>query len=133
MAKAHMLAVASGFLGVLLVCAAWITSLRLGPPLEAWVAGATIAFVPVVLVLLAILAMAVNLVFENLRPRGLLAATLTGAALALGAVLFSCGPFACFLPGVNRMMGWFLVLGTALAAALHQIVLMHFKRRVRHG
>ena len=48
---------------------------------------------------------------------------LTTLALAYVITAVYCGPVACFQPGPNRLMGWFVVLGVAAAALVHQVVL----------
>jgi hypothetical protein len=57
----------------------------------------------------------------------------TTAVSAYLLLALSCGPIACFLPGTNRAMGWFMVAGVALAAGTHHLVHSRLQQRARNG
>jgi len=44
------------------------------------------------------------------------------------AIAAACGPIACLRFDGNRLLGWFLVGGTALAATAHHLVFTQMRR-----
>jgi hypothetical protein len=122
-AGAHVLALLAALVVVIAVSAAWIVHLRLGPRLDGLIVGPMIIVVPLGILLLIGM-------WGTIRwaARGRIhwtAWTVFGATLAMSAIVTAgyCGPIACFAPGNNRLVGWFLVAGATLAALAHHLVL----------
>ena len=132
-ARAHILALLATFLAVVAASALWIVNLRLGPPLEGLVGGPMVVFVPFVMLIFV----AVWLVIRGLlhgrvkwRVSTVLLTTLVASAIV---VAFTCGPISCFTPGMNRLMGWFVVGGVAIAALVHHLILNSFTPVSQNG
>lgn len=125
-ARAHIVALIAALGTIVAVSALWIVNLRMGPRLDGFTAGPMVVFVPFGIVLLtAFWLIARGLLHGRVRWRAATALAAAGA-LALVIVAGYCGPVACFMAGPNRLMGWFLVGGVALAALAHQLVLDRF-------
>ena len=61
--------------------------------------------------------------------RTALMAVVVAAVLTAIVVVMMCGPVACFVPGPERLLGWFVVVGVAVAALLHHLVLVALSPR----
>jgi hypothetical protein len=125
---AYLVAAAAAFVVIVVVTALWIVHLRLGPRLDGWVAGPMVLFVPMFLLILTgcwLIARPVLGRWIDWRLGTVAAATLIGVYL-LTAVI--CGPIACFQPGPNRAMGWFIVIGVAAAALMHHLLWTRLRR-----
>lgn len=123
-ARAHILALVAAFAAVVVVSALWIVNLRMGPPLEAWTGGATVIIVPMALVALTAGWLIVRGVLHGRVHWHAVTVLAVSAVGTLAVVVVACGPLACFLPSrSNYFMGWFVVLGVALTALVHHIVL----------
>jgi hypothetical protein len=132
-ARAHILALLSALATIVAVSALWIVNLRLGPRLEGFTAGPMVIFVPFAMVVLTAFwlfirgALHGRLVWTTVMVLG------WGLGLSLVTVAAYCGPVACFVPGNNRLMGWFVVGGVTLAALIHHLVLNAFSGERSHA
>ena len=125
-ARAHIYALIAAFLAIVAASALWIFNLNQGPPLDGWTAGPMVIFVPFfVLIIFAVWLLIRGSVHGRIGWRAM---TVLAATLVLSAILVVgyCGPVACFTPGTNRLMGWFVVGGVAIAALVHHLVLNRF-------
>jgi hypothetical protein len=121
-AATHAIAIAAAIAAIVATTAAWIVNLRAGPKLGLE-AGAMVLIVPLALFVLAGMWFVVRLWLSAPLRWGVVAMTCLCALFAYVLVAVTCGPIACFQPGPNRAMGWFLVGGVALAALVHHGVL----------
>lgn len=131
--SAHILALIAGLATVVATSALWIVSLRLGPPLDGWVAGPMVIFVPaLVLILLTVWLLVRAALHGRIRWR---ISTVALATLlpAVAVVVLNCGPTACFVPGNDRLLGWFVVGGVVAAALIHHVVLILTTPVPQHG
>ncbi len=130
---AHISALAAALGVIVVVSALWIVNLRMGPKLDAFAAGPILVFLPAMLLGLTAIWVILRAIFA--RGHGLAAwmAFGGGAVLGLIVVVGYCGPTACFVPGSERLMGWFAVGGTGLAALAHHLVLARFERGRVHA
>jgi hypothetical protein len=123
-ARAHVFALIATFVAIVAVSALWIVNLRSGPPLDGWVAGPMVIFVPAFILILAAVWLLVRAVLHGRvrwRKRTVVLATLIPALII---VVVNCGPVSCFTPGNNnRLLGWFVVGGVVIAALVHHLVL----------
>jgi hypothetical protein len=125
---AHLAAIAAGLAVIILVSAAWIVHLRLGPRLDGWVAGPMIIGVPFVLLVTGAAWLVMRAILQRWRPLTALSAVLVATLTVYAAMTVTCGgPFACLMPGPNRMLGWFVLAGIALFALVHHIVLTRMR------
>jgi hypothetical protein len=131
--RAHVYALLAAFVAVVVVSALWIVNLRMGPPLDGFTGGPMVIFVPFFLLILSGLWFAVRAVLHGRVHWRWLTVIVAAAALAVAPVILYCGPVACFTPGANRQMGWFVVGGLALVALVHHIVLNATSRGARHA
>ncbi len=117
---------------IVLASLAWVLNLRSGPVLGLE-SGAILLFLPLALII--VFAMWLVLRFLLLRRLRWPALLVLAASLVLGYLMVaaSCGPVACFQPGPNRMMGWYLVLGVAGAALAHHFALTSFNKKNPNG
>ncbi len=120
--KAHLLALVAAFAVVIVVVGLWIVALRMGPRMDSFVAGPMIIAAPFLLVAGIFLWLCLR---AGIWIRWT-ALTVLGVSFgfAVIAVALICGPTACFTPGPNRMMGWFVVGGVAAAALAHHLALV---------
>ena len=126
---ANISAIAAAFLAIIAVSALWIVNLRMGPRLEGFTGGAMVIMVPVALLILTAIWIILRALFGRQRAIAPWLALAGGAVIGLVAVVANCGVTACFVPGSERLAGWFVVGGTGLAALVHHIVLSRFERR----
>lgn len=124
---ANLAAIGAAFAAIIAVTTLWVVNLRYGPRLDAFTAGAMLIAMPVLLVLVTALWVVIRALFAR-RRFGPVATFFAGATLACAVIVGYCGPTACFVSNANRMIGWFVVLGTALAALAHHAVLDRFAR-----
>jgi hypothetical protein len=130
---AHILALIAAFATIVAVSALWIVNLRLGPPLGGWVAGPMVIFVPVFLLILLAVWLLVRAALQGrIRWRS---STVALATLipSIAIVVLNCGPTACFAPGNDRLLGWFVVGGVVVAALVHHLVLVLATPVPQHG
>jgi hypothetical protein len=129
--RAHIMALIAAFAVTIAATGLWILALRAGPPIDGFVAGPMVIAVPFLLLLGVFLWVCVR---AGIWIRWT-ALTVFAAAFAFGviAVALVCGPTACFLPGSNRMMGWFVVGGVAVGALVHHLVLEAMSGVSRHA
>ncbi len=119
---AHVLAGLAALALVVAVGALWLLHYR-SYPRGTGFDDLTGVFVPFVLLILTGLWLIIRALLEHrLRWRSL-TVFITALAFALAPVVLYCGPVACFAPGPNRFMGWFVVIGVALGALVHHLVL----------
>jgi hypothetical protein len=125
-ARAFVLALLAEFAVLFAVIGLWMLNLRLGPPIEGFAGGPLLAAVPLLLLTLGIVWIALR--FGMRRSVNWTPVTVAAAAAGFGfvAIAFSCGPTACFAPGENRLLGWFVVGGIVLAALAHHWVYVRF-------
>jgi predicted permease len=130
--RAHAVALIAALEALVAVSIAWVVNLRSGPRLGLE-ASAILVFLPIGLLILFGMWLVLRfLLVRRLRWTGLLA---LAGSIALGYLMVaaSCGPVACFQAGPNRYMGWFLVLGIALAALAHHLALTPFNKKNPNG
>ena len=124
---AHVSAIVVAVLVILAVSALWIVNLRMGPRLDGFSGGAMVIILPIGLLIVT----AIWILLRALFLRGRVAlwqAFLGGAVLALILVVGNCGPTACFVPGNERLVGWFMVIGAGLSTLAHHLVLGRFSQ-----
>jgi hypothetical protein len=126
-ATAHAVAIGAAVLVVLLASAFWMVEAE-----GASVVGLTVGMIALVLVGLETLWLVVRALLERRVRWRVVTVVIVAAVFALAPVLLYCGPTACFTPGPNRLVGWFIVGGVAFAALLHHLVLTGMTK-VRHG
>jgi hypothetical protein len=80
-------------------------------------------FVPFALLVLTGLWLVVRALLHGRVHWRTVTVVVVALAFALAPVIVYCGPVSCFAPGPNRLMGWFVVGGVALAALVHHLVL----------
>lgn len=126
---AYLVAVGSALLAIIIVSTVWVGFLRTGPKLDAWVAGPIIVAVPVALV--ALTAMWLLLRAGLARWVTWNVGRVLAASLVLAYILtaITCGPVACFQALPSFWVGWFLLLGTAIAACVHHAIFRHLLRK----
>ncbi len=116
---AYLVAIGAALLSIVVISAIWIVFLQTGPQLDAWVAGPMILAVPVALMIL----MAMWLIARAALARWIAWSTVRVLAgslvLAYLATAVTCGPIACFRALPSFGVGWFLVIGTTIAAGVH--------------
>lgn len=130
---ANICALAAAFVVIVAVTALWIVSLRLGPRLDGFSGGAMVIMMPIALFVLTAIWIVLRALFRRNRVFAAWIAFAGGAVIALVAVVANCGPTACFVPGNERLMGWFAVGGTGLAALVHHLVLARFAKETGHA
>ncbi len=121
-ARAFLLSVLAEFAVLFAVIGLWILSVRLGPPIDGFAGAPLLAMVPMLLLTLGIVWNVIR--FSMRHSINWTSATIAGSAAGFGfvAIAFTCGPTACFIPGENRLLGWFVVGGIILAAlAQHKV------------
>jgi hypothetical protein len=131
--SAHIFALIGALATVVATSALWVVNLRLGPPLDGWVAGPMVIVVPAfVLILLAVWLLVRAALHGRIRWRisTVALATLIPSAVV---VILNCGPTACFTPGNDRLLGWFVVGGVVAAALVHHLVLILTTPVPQHG
>lgn len=120
---AHILALLAAFLAIVAVSALWILNLRIGPPLGGWVAGPMIIYIPAVLLIMTGLWLIVRAIVHGRMHWRALTVGLFAFVLSFVTVVVTCGPIACFMPGPDRLLGWFVVGGVTVIALVHHLVL----------
>ena len=131
-ARAHIAALVAAFLTILAVGALWIVNLRMGPKLGLE-GGAMVVFLPLMLLLATALWLIVRGVLHGRVRWTAIKVVVASLALAYVVVAVDCGPIACFAPGPDRLLGWFLVGGVALTAFVHHMVLNSFAVEADNG
>lgn len=130
---AQMFALIGALATVVATSALWIVNLRLGPPLDGWVAGPMVIFLPAfVLILLAVWLLVRAALHGRIRWR-ISTVALATLVLSVAVVIVNCGPTACFTPGNDRLLGWFVVGGVVAAALIHHLVLTLITPVPQHG
>jgi hypothetical protein len=125
-ARAHIFAVMAAFLAIIAASALWIVNLRSGPPLDGFTGGAMVIFVPLLLLIVLGIWLAIRGALHGRMAWRTVTVLIGSLVLASLFVIGYCGPVACFTPGPNRLMGWFVLGGAALAALVHHLVLNRF-------
>jgi hypothetical protein len=132
-ARAHIFAVMAAFLAIIAASALWIVNLRSGPRLDAFSGGAMVVFVPFLLLIVVGIWLAIRGALHGRitwrSPMVLIGSLILASLFVIGY----CGPVACFMPGSNRLMGWFVLGGAALAALVHHLVLNRFTPTTDNG
>ena len=132
--RAHIVALIASFVTILAVSALWIVNLRMGPELDGFTGGAMVVFVP----------------FAHPDRDGCLSAgpriappphTVAGGdrgdyvdrfrAVRRSSSIAVRSPVS--RPDENRLMGWFIIAGVALAALVHHVVLDRFPAEAAHA
>ena len=131
-ARAHVLSLLAAFVTILIVSALWIVNLRMGPRLDGFTGGPMVIFGPFFLLIMTGLWLGVRAVLHGRVHWSVLTVAVATLVLAYVITAVYCGPVACFQPGPNRLMGWFVVLGVAAAALVHQVVLEAMSGDPRH-
>lgn len=128
----HAVSVIAALEVIALASLAWVVNVRSGPPIGPR-SGVIVVFMP--LALLILFAMWMVLRFVILRRIAWPAYLVLAVAIVVGYLIVaaSCGPTACFVPGPNRFMGWYLVLGVAGAAFVHHLALTSFDKKNPNG
>ncbi|KAB2876657.1 MAG: hypothetical protein F9K43_00875 [Bauldia sp.] len=121
---AHSLALVAALVALLVVSGLWILNLRAGPRPEGFTGGAMVVFLPAVLLAVTVFWLVVRAVLR-VRWNALL---VIGAVLVIAVLVTAayCGPVACFVPGTNRLAGWFIEGGAVAIALAHHFVLNRF-------
>ena len=132
-ARAHIFALIAAFVAIVAVSALWIVNLRSGPPFDGWTAGPMVIFVPFFLLIVTVIWLLIRGVLHGRVQWGAVGVVLAALALSAVMIVAYCGPVACFVPGNNRLLGWFIVGGAVLAAAVHHFVLNRFTPAAAHG
>jgi len=125
---AYLIAVGAALMAIIIVSAVWIGFLRTGPKLDAWVAGPIIVAVPVALAALTAMWLLLRAALARFVTWTLARVALASLVLAYVATAITCGPIACFQTLPSFRVGWFLVVGAVIAAAVH-----HATFRQLHG
>jgi hypothetical protein len=120
--RAHLLALLAALATVVVMTALWIVNLRMGPPLEGFTGGPMLISMPLFLLLVVGVWLVVRAMLGGRFRWHALLVVIVAAAFALAPVILYCGPVACFAPGPNRLLGWFVVVGAALTALVHHLV-----------
>lgn len=121
MRRAHLLALLAALAAVVVVTALWIVNLRMGPPLEGFTGGPMLIAMPMFLLLVVGAWLVVRVLLQGRVRWHVVLVVVVAAAFALAPVVLYCGP-ACFAPGPNRLLGWFVVVGAAATALVHHLV-----------
>ena len=121
--RAHLLAMVAALSAIVIATAAWIVNLRMGPPLDGFVAGPMVIMVPFALLALVGLWFALR---SGIWIRWTaLIVLIASLAYAFAVIAVLCGPVECFTPNNhNRLMGWYIVGGVGLAALVHHVALV---------
>ncbi|CAN5313419.1 hypothetical protein BH10PSE9_BH10PSE9_18430 [soil metagenome] len=121
--RAHLAAVAASIVVVIVVSALWLIHFKTYPRGTGFddLSGVV---VPFALLGLTALWLVVRALLEGRLRWRVVTVFIVALAFALAPVLLYCGPVACFMPGPQKYMGWFLVLGVAVAALAHHVVLL---------
>jgi hypothetical protein len=131
--SAQIFALIAALATVVATSALWIVNLRLGPPLDGWVAGPMVIFLPAfVLILLAVWLLVRAALHGRIRWR-ISTVVLATLVPSVAVVIVNCGPTACFTPGNDRLLGWFVVGGVVAAALIHHLVLTLITPVPQHG
>lgn len=131
--SAQIFALIAALATVVATSALWIVNLRLGPPLDGWVAGPMVIFLPAfVLILLAVWLLFRAALHGRIRWR-ISTVALATLVMSVAVVIVNCGPTACFTPGNDRLLGWFVVGGVVAAALIHHLVLTLITPVPQHG
>lgn len=120
--RAHLLALLAALATVVVMTALWIVNLRMGPPLEGFTGGPMLVSMPIFLLLVVGVWLVVRALLQGRFQWHAVVVVIVAAAFALAPVILYCGPVACFSPGPNRLLGWFVVGGAALTALVHHLV-----------
>jgi hypothetical protein len=131
--RAHILALIAALATIVAVSALWIVNLWLGPPLDGWVAGPMVIFVPAFLLILLAVWLVVRAVLQSWIHWRSSTVALATLIPSVGIVVLNCGPTACFAPGNERLLGWFVVGGVVFAALVHHLVLALATPVPQHG
>ncbi len=126
--RAHALAIAATAATALVVSAAWIFHLRQGPRLDGFTAGPMVLAAPVAILILTLAWLVLRALVAQFAKLGAINAFVFCAAASYIILAITCGPIACFQPGPNRLLGWFVIAGVALSAFVHHVVLARFQR-----
>jgi hypothetical protein len=121
-ARAHVAAIAASAVVVVAVSALWLMHFRTYPGGSGFDDLSSV-YVPFALLGLSALWLVVRALLEGRFRWRVVTVFIVSLAFALAPVLIYCGPVACFIPGPQKYMGWFLVIGVAVAALAHHIVL----------
>lgn len=125
--SAQIFALIAALATVVATSVLWIVNLRLGPPLDGWVAGPMVIFLPAfVLILLAVWLLVRAALHGRIRWR-ISTVVLATLLLSVAVVIVNCGPTAC------RLLGWFVVGGVVAAALIHHLVLTLITPVPQHG
>jgi hypothetical protein len=119
---AQLLAIFAAFAAVAAVSIGWLVHLRMSPRFDGFTAGPMVLGVPAALAGLTIIWLLARGLAEGSTRWNIAVVLIAGTAFAYAVVAMMCGPVACFMPGANRLLGWFIVGGVALAAVAHHFV-----------
>ncbi len=125
-ARAHIFALMAAILAIITASALWIVNLRSGPRLDGFTGGALVIFVPLLLLIVLGIWLAIRGALHGRMAWRTVTVLIGSLVLASLFVIGYCGPIACFVPGSNRLMGWFVLGGAVLAALVHHLVLNRF-------
>jgi hypothetical protein len=101
---------------------AWLVHLRLRPDFQGFAPGLTLFGVPALVFGLTFIWLLARGVAEGTARWNFVIVLIGACAFAYATTALMCGPVACFVPGQNRYMGWFIVAGVAAAALAHHFV-----------
>lgn len=131
--SAHIFALIAAFAAIVAVSALWIVNLRVGPPLDGWVAGPMVIFVPAFIVILLVVWLVMRAISQSWVRWRTATVVLATLILSTALVILNCGPVACFAPGNERLLGWFVIGGLVIAALIHHLVLFLTTPVPQHG
>jgi hypothetical protein len=126
-AHAHAAAIASAVVAVAVASGFWLLRVNQGG-----VEDLSEGWLPAAILLLAAAWLVIRALLEHRIQWRVITVIIVAAAFALWPVILYCGPTACFTPGPNGLIGWFIVGGVAFAALVHHLVLTGMSQ-VRHG
>ncbi len=129
--RAHVWAFLASLLAAVVVSALWLAHYKTYPRGTGF-DDLTGIFVPFVILVLVGLWLVLRAVLHGRVRWKVVTVAITSLAFALAPVIVYCGPVSCFAPGPNRLMGWFVVAGVALAALVHHVVLDRFSMEEAH-
>ena len=127
---AHPLALGAAFLVIAVATLCWLAWFKSYPRGTGFDDLSGVA-VPFALIGLTALWLIVRALLHGRVQWRTITVVVVAFAFALAPVIIYCGPVACFAPGPSKFMGWFIVIGVAVAALAHHWALEAASRKPR--